>query len=607
MLVPTSTIIILFITCILFTILLIHLFYKKKAASSQINNIFILICVLMLFWLINIILQASLSTPLNINPIYFDYFVYISACILPVLFFLFSVSFSNTKFKFNKNYKLLFLVPLLSLVILWTNDFHHLFYKQYSININETVLGPYTIVHTIYSYALMSIGLIKLLFYTIKNSGFFSKQSIFIFLGVLIPVVINILGSFGIIEMTIYITPISFAIAIFFFALAIFKFDFLKVAPIALQRIVDRMSDSYIVVNENNVVTDFNQTFLDLFKVKSQDIRNKNLEELFDKYNKFFDIKKELILGSVEKAKQKPDTIVLEEPLPSIDKYFHIEINSITNKGSFLGVLILLKDITQHMKDLKTIEDNQDMLIEKERLASLGQMIGGIAHNLKTPIMSIAGASEGLSDLIKEYDLSIGDPEVTFEDHHAIAKDMFDWVSKIKTHTSYMSDVITAVKGQAVALSGEMVEVFTVEELMKRVNILMRHELKNALVELNFEIEVPSDFELKGNINSLIQVINNMISNSIQSYEGKPNQSIDLIIKKQRNNIVISVKDYGPGLPYSVKEKLFKEMVTTKGKNGTGLGLFMSYSNIRAHFNGNITVESEKDKGTQFNIILPLE
>ena len=83
------------------------------------------------------------------------------------------------------------------------------------------------------------------------------------------------------------------------------------------------------------------------------------------------------------------------------------------------------------MNDLQTIEDNQDMLIEKERLASLGQMIGGIAHNLKTPILSIAGASEGISDLIKEYDLSIGDPDVTFEDHHAIAKVMLEWVSKI--------------------------------------------------------------------------------------------------------------------------------------------------------------------------------
>ena len=59
-------------------------------------------------------------------------------------------------------------------------------------------------------------------------------------------------------------------------------------------------------------------------------------------------------------------------------------------------------------------------------------------------------------------------------------------------------------------------------------------------------------------------------------------------------------------MPLSVQETLFKKMITTKGKNGTGLGLFMSYSNIKAHFNGDITFESKEGKGTQFDIILPL-
>ena len=67
--------------------------------------------------------------------------------------------------------------------------------------------------------------------------------------------------------------------------------------------------------------------------------------------------------------------------------------------------------------------------------------------------MSISGAAEGLTDLIKEYDSSIGDPEVTNEDHHDIVKDMEVWVEKIKDYTAYMSDVLTAVKGQAVTLS----------------------------------------------------------------------------------------------------------------------------------------------------------
>ena len=97
-----------------------------------------------------------------------------------------------------------------------------------------------------------------------------------------------------------------------------------------------------------------------------------------------------------------------------------------------------------------------------------------------------------------------------------------------------------------------------------------------------------------------------MISNSIQAYNGKPNQDIDMTLETKDNQLIISITDYASGMPENVKEKLFKEMVTTKGKNGTGLGLYMSYSTIKAHFNGTITVESEEGKGTTFSIVLPL-
>ena len=298
----------------------------------------------------------------------------------------------------------------------------------------------------------------------------------------------------------------------------------------------------------------------------------------------------------------------MEEPLPSINKYFHIEINSIMNKGSFLGVLILLKDITQHMQDMETIKENQDMLVEKERLASLGQMIGGIAHNLKTPIMSIAGATEGLSDLIQEYDSSIEDKEVTVSDHHEIAKDMTGWIEKIKTHLSYMSDVITAIKGQAVAFSEQTASEFTVKELINYVDILMKHELNNALINLKTQADISASTIVKGNINSLVQVINNIISNSIQAYmaNGEKNKDINFTIYKEKTNLVFKIEDFAGGLPDKVTDKLFKEMVTTKGKNGTGLGLFMSYSNIKAHFSGNLRYETTKGKGTTFYIEIPI-
>ncbi len=193
------------------------------------------------------------------------------------------------------------------------------------------------------------------------------------------------------------------------------------------------MSDGYIIVNDENIVTDFNQTFLDLFSLKTNELRNININDLTFKLSNSQD-KNDVLLDAIKQTKSNDKTIKIERYFSQLKKYFNIEINSIKNKNTYLGTLILFKDITQHTLDMQTIKDNQDMLIEKERLASLGQMIGGIAHNLKTPIMSISGAAEGLSDLIKEYETSLEDPEVTIEDHHEIAHDMKEWIEKVKTH-----------------------------------------------------------------------------------------------------------------------------------------------------------------------------
>ena len=158
------------------------------------------------------------------------------------------------------------------------------------------------------------------------------------------------------------------------------------------------------------------------------------------------------------------------------------------------------------------------MLMERERLATLGQMVGGIAHNLKTPIMSIAGAMEGLQDLVNEYQKSIDDNEVTREDHHAIANDMTEWIKKVQSYDSYMSDIISTVKGQAANMTDDTSGYFTIDELIKRVNILMKHELKNALIILDVKCSIDKNTTLYGNINSLVQVVNNLISNAIQAY-----------------------------------------------------------------------------------------
>ena len=594
----------LIISAALITGLLVYVLKIKNKTSLQ--NIFCLDLLCVFIICVGVILQAILSKLCNIPAINFENYIYIGTCFLPVCILFTGKIFSNPNYKLKRIDLFTLIIPITSLIILWTNNFHHLFYKVYSTNISKCVYGNWLIIHNIYSYTLLLIGIIYMIKASGKTSGFFSKQSLLIIAGMSIPIVVNVLGTFKIIPMSVFITPISFAFAMVFFALAIFKFKFLGIAPIALRTVVNRMSDSYIILNENYVVTDFNNTFLNTFKLKDENIRDKNIIKFLEHHQDYgVDIAEfKQYLNSV---KGRTETVSFEQGILPFNKFFTVEINNIMDKNNFLGILILFKDITQHKQDIQTIQNNQDMLMEKERLASLGQLIGGISHNLKTPIMSISGAAEGLTDLINEYDASIGDPEVTNNDHHAIANDMREWITKIHSYTSYMSDIITAVKGQAVNLSENENNEFTVDELFKRVNILMKHEISNASLTLAIDVQVPSATTLVGDINSLVQVINNLITNAIQSYNGRKGEEIKVLAQKLDNNLIISVIDHGCGMPKEVQDKLFNTMITTKGKNGTGLGMFMSYSTIKGHFNGDITFETEVNKGTTFNVILPLQ
>ena len=591
----------LVLSTLLTVVMFVYISCQKD--RKQLHNVFCLNLFCSLIISVGVLCQAVCNYFFSIPSIGFENIIYIGTCFLPLTVFFTSLIFTNTKITFKKSYLLLFVIPILSLIVLWTNDLHHLFYIQYSSSFTDTIYGPYFYVHSVYTYLLLIIGIGRLLIFSIRNAGFFSKQSLLISIGLACPVIVNVLGSFlKLIPMTVFVTPISFSVSIICFALAIFRFDFLGIAPIALRKIADRMSDSYLVLNDDGTITDFNKTFLVTFKIKDIALRGQNFDE-FCKSNK---INYGKIKNAIAKTKDSKKTVSFEFHARRIHKIFSVEVNTIYSDGVSLGTLILFKDITQHIEDMETIKNNQDILMERERLASLGQLIGGIAHNLKTPIMSISGAAEGLTDLVKEYDSSIDDPEVNSQDHHDIAKDMSEWIVKIKEYTEYMSDIITAVKGQAVTLSETENISFDIDELVKRVDILMKHELKNALIYMNVQMNAPKNTKINGDINSLVQVINNMISNAIQAYNGKTEQNIDLILNKSDGNLIISVRDYGCGLPQKVQDKLFKEMIPPQGKNGTGLGVYMSYSTIKAHFNGNITFESKEGEGTTFSIILPL-
>lgn len=525
---------------------------------------------------------------------------------VPLSLFFFGYVYAKSDAKINKWLYLLFIIPIISIILIWTNAFHHLYYVRFSQINSERIAGPYALISSIIGLVMDVLGLYYLIRFSIKNSGFFSKQSILIIIGTLFPFTVDMIFIFNIISFPIYFEAISFSVAIIFFLIAIFKFGFLSIIPIALQTVVDHISDSYIVINENYRIIDFNKSFTDSFKNIVNITRKDSLRDFFNQLEYQSFISYDGFIESINEAISTKKSVGFENQLLSekIDRTYTVEITPIYSQSIYKGTVILLKDITEQKKSFEMIRQAQVMLIESEHLASLGQLVGGIAHNLKTPIMSISGGLEGLSDLIAEYDEAVGDVSVTEEDHHEIAEEMRVWIRKMKEYCAYMSDIITTVKGQAVQLTASTTDKFLLRELIKRVDILMNHELKRFGCRMNLICPDEASIEIKGEVNSLVQVINNLILNSIEAYEGREGE-IDFIITRETDMIQFVVKDYANGMSDDVKNKLFKEMITTKAKFGTGLGLYMSYSTICGRFGGKMWFESELGNGTAFYVQVP--
>lgn len=272
----------------------------------------------------------------------------------------------------------------------------------------------------------------------------------------------------------------------------------------------------------------------------------------------------------------------------------------ISDKNFVVGKKTAVTEILANLINavVRDLEQQQEIIIEREKAVSLGHLIAGITHNLKTPLMTSAG---GVLALIKiaeklkknEVEAILGAAEVE------------KWARDIDQNVKYIAEIIHTVCGY-ISNNESYNQEFDIDELIKKIDILMEHELKVSNCRLDKEIIVDKHIKLEGNINDLLQTINILISNAIGAYKtGKGD--IKLLIKKEsEERLQISVTDYGSGIATDVERKIFKQMITTKGKNGTGLGLYTANIIIRGRFNGNISLIDTSDNGSTFQISIPV-
>ena len=529
------------------------------------------------------------------------------------LYLCIAISFVKGYDTWKKWMSWLFVVPIITVLMACTNPWHHLYYVQFSVIKSQIVFGPYLLVSGAYNYICLMGAMIYMIQFGFKNrTPLYLKQCFFFSLSGFVPLVISLIATFGNVDLPITATPLSFLATAICNAMAIYGLHVLDISPVATRHILDAISDSYVVLNDAGYVVTYNRRFGELFAKEYGIEEGTRLGENMKRSKSGAKNVIFRLMAALESSKQGKTHISYEQSITINDcgetnaYYFVVDISPLEVNGQISGYVILFKDITRLRESMKRLQASQERMVEQERFAFLGQMIGGLAHNLKTPIMSISGCVSAADALVEECEDSLDDPEVTPEDYREIYTEMKDWLSKIKESTAYMSDIITAIKGQATNISTTDEVTFTIDEMIKRSTLLMRHELLNGGCRLEVRYDKREEISLQGDINNLVQVIGNLLSNAIFAQKDKGGV-IEVQVDHDEEHLRIQVKDNGTGIPDHVLQKLFKSMVTSKGTQGTGLGLYISNAVIRTKFNGEMWCENREGGGSIFGIRIPLE
>lgn len=533
---------------------------------------------------------------------------------IPPFYFMISYIFTSSATRFPKWGYLLFVVPILSTFIGLTNEWHHLQYQVFSVIRSEIVFGPYLAVTGAHSYLCLIGSAVLLVRFAVHNPNkLYIRQCAMLVIGGLIPLIVSIYATFSGQEVSIATTPLSFTLLLVFNGIAIYRLNLLDITPVATQHVLDWIPDCYLILNTNGLVVSYNKRFASVFASQYDIVENKYLKDCMkdDDISQKSAIRS--ILNAVDSCRDAQSTIsyeqsvVIEHNGTAQKNYYVADVSQLIINDNLAGFVVIFKDITQLKKSMQQLQDNQSRMMEQERFAFLGQMMGGLAHNLKTPIMSISGCIAAADALVDECLSSLEDSNVNHDDYREIYGEMRDWFQKVRESTSYMSDIITAIKGQATSVSTFSSAVFTIEELIKRTTLLMRHELISGGCTLIAEYKAPKDMTLHGDINNLVQVLGNLVSNAIYAQKQVGGGCITVGMEQEDENVKIYVKDTGPGIPASVRHRLFREMTTSKGIHGTGLGLYISNTVVHGKFDGTMWCEDNPGGGAIIGMTIPLK
>ena len=317
-------------------------------------------------------------------------------------------------------------------------------------------------------------------------------------------------------------------------------------------------------------------------------------------------------------AKEFVDTnISLNQKLEEIEKLSNEKQQILSTQNEYLE-----KQVNQRTAELNLSLDNlkitQDQLIQSEKLASLGELTAGIAHEIQNPLNFVNNFSEMSVELAQELNEELDKEVIDKGLVEELMGDLIQNQEKISHHGKRASSIVKGMLEHSRTSTGTKV-LTDIDALADEYLRLSYHGLRakdksfNADFKMEFEENLP---QVKVVSQDLGRVFLNLINNAFYAVGKKEKEEKEtggsfkplVIISTQTidNQIVISISDNGTGMPETVKAKIFQPFFTTKPTGqGTGLGLSLSYDIVKAH-GGTLEVESEEGVGTTFMIKLPI-
>jgi len=360
--------------------------------------------------------------------------------------------------------------------------------------------------------------------------------------------------------------------------------------------------------------------YLQLAKNLSDSVYDTEIKTLTDYQNIGFNEKMRLKEIETERINTKNRTQILLL-LAGLTLFFFIAFILYRSNKIKVKANILLADQKRQIENtLVELKSTQAQLIQSEKMASLGELTAGIAHEIQNPLNFVNNFSELSVDLANELDDEVKKSDLDIELITDLTKDIKSNQEKINHHGKRAADIVKSMLQHSRSRSGQK-EPTDINALADEYLRLAYHGLRakdksfNATMKTNFDPTLPKIEVVPQDIG---RVLLNLITNAFYAVNEKSKKSpeinreagfeptVSVITTKIGNNVEIKVADNGSGIPEHIKDKIFQPFFTTKPTGqGTGLGLSLAYDIVKTH-GGELKVETKEGEGSEFTIVLPL-